>query len=572
MLFQADDRWYVATGSGERVAYVVAGVAWVLSFVSSPAAGPVPGLSTGLFVVFAWAMALLSARRLCIGALPGSRLFWLLIFAWGGLGGVAVSGGQWLDAAIICLAAVVFLFGAVSRDLRWLEVLFASIVCAGVIGAILGVLQVLWPQSVDGLTWLASNRATPGRAVGNLGQPNLLSTLLNLALIALLAVRVVSGNVFIFAVLILSAGVALTGSRTGIISLLIVLFFGLRFLPKGVGRRVWVGGIVLGFASALALSWMASLNGQSTFFFAQRVAGGSDFSSSRFSIWQDCVELLEDNIWSGVGWRMLNQAWTMAPMPNRSIALLDHAHNLSLQLAIELGVPVAVLYTALLGGALWAFLSKCRVFASQKQGIATFYPHIIISVCLLVLHSQLEYPLWYAFFLLPFSYWLGVLVRANVEQSSEAEMVPSIVLSKGLQLVGVLAIISCVFVFWDYGKVARVYAPSKNSESIPLGWRIDDARKSILFGHYGDLALIFTSDPRLVPLDVFERPLRNLINPRLLRDYALSLDAHSRPREAADAAARLREFHSPVAKEFFSVCAAGKNASKAFQCQMRESD
>lgn len=567
MFLPAGERWFSETGSGERLAYIAAGVAWTLSFISPPASGPVPGLTSGLFAVFAWAVVLLSARRECVGGIFGSKLFWALMIVFFGVFVSAASGARMLDAAIILFSASVFLLGVVSRDLRWLEVFFLSLVVAGVINFLISVLQVIFPLYVDGIYFFATNRATPGRAVGNLGQPNLLATQFNLALVALLALRITSVQIFFALTAVLCAGVALTGSRTGLVLLLVVLFFGATVLPKSVSKRMWFFGGLAGFFLALIVNWLLSLRGGVVFFWAQRAVGGSDFSSSRFLLWLDCLRLLENNPWLGVGWGMLNYVWTMTAAPVRSSALLDHAHNLSLHFALELGLPASVLITGILGWALWIFSSGRRVVLLKKNEFSIFYPHVIISVWLLVLHSQVEYPLWYVFFLLPFSYWLGFLVRSSSGGLGEEGGGYLVCLSNVLQATGVVAVVFCVFIFWDYGKITRVYAPSKVAESVPFGWRVDEARKSVFFGHYGDLAFIFTNDPRAVPVDVFQRPMRNLINPRLLRDYSLSLNGHEMGAEASEAVARLREFRAPIVEDFFSICKDAKKGSDAFQCQ-----
>ena len=43
-----------------------------------------------------------------------------------------------------------------------------------------------------------------------------------------------------------------------------------------------------------------------------------------------------------------NMAWTLTPVPGRPTAFFDHTHNLALQLAVELGLPMATLVMALL--------------------------------------------------------------------------------------------------------------------------------------------------------------------------------------------------------------------------------
>ncbi|PSJ19817.1 polymerase, partial [Halomonas sp. ND22Bw] len=71
----------------------------------------------------------------------------------------------------------------------------------------------------------------------------------------------------------------------------------------------------------------------------------------------------------------------------RFVEILDNAHNLPLHLAVELGVPVAVVVCAgfmalVLGARPWRERGPTRLMAWAVLGA-------------MVLHSLLEYPLWY---------------------------------------------------------------------------------------------------------------------------------------------------------------------------------
>ena len=93
-----------------------------------------------------------------------------------------------------------------------------------------------------------------------------------------------------------------------------------------------------------------------TFGGAARLAEG-DISSSRFGIWANTLALIRQQPWSGVGFGEFNLAWTLTPFPGRPVAFFDHTHNLPLQLAVELGLPLAAAVMALL---LWALVRGLR--------------------------------------------------------------------------------------------------------------------------------------------------------------------------------------------------------------------
>ena len=72
--------------------------------------------------------------------------------------------------------------------------------------------------------------------------------------------------------------------------------------------------------------------------------------------------------------------------------------------AIRMGVPLASLVMALLTVALWR--AWRRAWAVQADG--AFAHAAFVMVLMMALHSQLEYPLWYAYFLLPTAWVWGV--------------------------------------------------------------------------------------------------------------------------------------------------------------------
>lgn len=563
MLKQANDVPYGDTGSAERLVYLAAAAAWVLSFLAPPAPGPLPGVSTGMFAVLAWALVLLSTGRVVIPAASrsvviGLSCFCVLVFA-------AALAGQWLDCLVLSLATLVFVFGATSKDLRWLELLFFALLIAGVVSAILGGGQVLWPSVFADFSWLAGNSATPGRAVANLGQANQLATLLNLALIASLVVSRLSRFLQLVVAVVLGAGIAFSGSRTGVFSLALVSFWAWQLRRGQANRTAWQLLVWAGFFGALCVSWLLSHNGESVFFLGQRLSGGSDISSSRFSIWRDCASLLWKSPLFGVGWGGLNWAWTMESLPDRSLSLINHSHNIHYQWVLELGWPAAVLLSAALGWLLW--IGWRAVFRHGVVGVFNPMLQAAMVACLvLVLHSQLEYPLWYVYFLLPFAYWMGLFASLRGLGANESSKLP--ILGAGLRAAGVVVVLVSIYAVFDYSRIVRVYSPSRGAQNSSIEARIFDGRKGVIFGYYADLAYVFTRAPGDVPLDAFDRPMRHLVSPRLLKDYALALHAHGRDVEAAFMANRLREFHSPVVDEFFAACGPVVAASSPpFQCQ-----
>ncbi len=114
------------------------------------------------------------------------------------------------------------------------------------------------------------------------------------------------------------------------------------------------------------------------------------------------MHLITERPWTGWGWGALDQAHFMAVYPGpRFCDILDNAHNLPLHLAVELGIPVAVLVCGLLAAWVWH---------SQPWRETQVVRQLAWAVLALVaVHSLLEYPLWYGPFQIACGLALGLL-------------------------------------------------------------------------------------------------------------------------------------------------------------------
>ena len=153
-----------------------------------------------------------------------------------------------------------------------------------------------------------------------------------------------------------------------------------------------------------------------------------------------------------------------------------------------MGVPLATLVLALMLYALWQALAHA-IRDGREPGTA--YPvqrAAFVIVFLVAVHSMLEYPLWYAYFLLPAAFAFGLCLERPVaseaaDRSGDGERGnatrPYVLAAMFLILGGTLAV-------YDYMRVVVIFAPPAGAGS--LEQRIADGRKSILFGHHADYA------------------------------------------------------------------------------------
>jgi hypothetical protein len=191
-----------------------------------------------------------------------------------------------------------------------------------------------------------------------------------------------------------------------------------------------------------------------------------------------------------------------------------------------------------------------------------------VIVFLVAVHSMLEYPLWYTYFLLPAAFAFGLCLERPVASEAAGRAHdgrgnptrPYVIAAMFLILGGTLAV-------YDYMRVVVIFAPPAGAGS--LEQRIADGRKSILFGHHADYAAATVAEHPGTVLEAFERAPHYLLDSRLMIAWAKALEERGESDRARYLAARLKEFRNDQSEEFFAPCRAGAAASGAlpFQCQ-----
>ena len=440
-----------------------------------------------------------------------------------------------------------------------------ALVVAGVLGAAIGLVQVFVPGWADGT--LVARSSMVGRAVGNLRQPNQLSSLLLWGLVALVWLAhsgtLRRGVALALAVLLLF-GVVLSGSRTGAIGALVLALWGWLERRHSPGPRRALMAVPLAYAAMWAgmVGWasLGDANGVAT-----RFGAGGDISSSRFGIWSNTFELIRAHPWAGVGWGEFNFAWSLTPFPNRPIAFFDHTHNLALQFAVELGLPLAALVLGLLA---WALL-RAGVLAWRAEGEAgPALRAAFVMLAMVALHSQLEYPLWYVYFLLPTGFVFGLCLGTTPAPSETPAPLASGRFD-ALAVGAVLLWLAGVFSLVDYARVVVIFAPPEGAP--PLARRIADGQRSLFFSHHADYAAATTPDTAGDPLDGFKGAPHYLLDARLMQAWATALDETGDSERASHVAARLKEFRNDQSASFFEVCEGTEVLAEAAPFPCRDS-
>lgn len=497
-----------------------------------------------------------------------------------------------------------------------------GLVVAGLASAAIGIVQVYAPQWTDG-SWIAYT-SLEGRAVGNLRQPNHLSSLLLWSIVAniwLGETRSWPRSATWPVLLVLLFVVVLSGSRTGALGTLTLAAWGL--LDRRLSRSSRVALIVAPIAYALlwelALEW-AHLS-RHAFGAETRFNAAGDVSSSRFAIWSNTLDLIRAHPWFGVGYGEFNFAWTLTPFPERPIAFFDHTHDLPLQLAVELGLPLAtVVLVALAWALVWATRNAVDAGRTRPSAPMSFERAALVMVVMVAVHSLLEYPLWYAYFLLPTAFAWGLCLgrpatlratsaadtlvlttqpgndsRVDADESSlNIDALPELAplampqeaappeaaqasasasvakrpARKPLAVAGVALVLGGLFALDDYLRVVVIFAPPVGATST-LDERIAAGRHSLLFAHHADYAAATTTEHPSEALDAFRRAPHYLLDARLLEAWAKALHETGDDERARYLARRLSEFHNEQSERFFAPCAdpPTTGATRPFQCQ-----
>lgn len=376
---------------------------------------------------------------------------------------------SWLSAVAVLFAmSMATLVGAslTKNRVRVQDSLAYGLLWAGILSAVLGLLQycelasVLWP-------WTTEPGA--GQAVGNLRQRNQFASLISMALIAALWLhaRCHIGSIWRRqlwrgAVSLLLIAAAASTSRTGLLEILVIVgaaaFVARR--ERQIHRTNEVSVVRLPSPWAL-LSWvplyfaaawlLPQLTGSGVDSMVQRLSEGAPTGHSRLLLWSNVISLIAERPWTGWGWGELSYAHyihsTLYPGP-RFIEILDNAHNLPLHLAVELGIPTALL---ICGGFTWLVIAArpwrehepLRLMAWGMLGV-------------IVLHSLLEYPLWYGPFQLVFGLCLGILWPAkHLQRGREEHRWVSVLLATSSAML--IAIIG--YASWDYIRISQLYLP-----------------------------------------------------------------------------------------------------------------
>ncbi len=343
---------------------------------------------------------------------------WLLVLAFIPLGQYLFGKIFFLgDAILSCLYVLAFLFAislgsTLCRNIenkRKILTLFSYIV----------VFCCLISLYIAMLQWLLIHRhgilmaeLPPGaRPFANFAQPNTLSTFLIIGIMSTIYLyenKILSKYVGSILACLLIFGIALTQSRTPWVY---TLFFLIWWFWKAnlIQLRTKTSGIVCGciwYLLCLTLlpifsNWLGVAVIEDAY---TRASSGF----ARLNMWQQMLVAIKNEPWFGYGWNQVSVAQVQNTLEFSHYEWTEHAHNFILDLFIWNGIPLGTLILITL---IW-WLVRFITLSNTKENFL-----ILSMIGAVLVHAMLEFPLEYAFFLLPIGFLFG-LVQSDKQNAN----------------------------------------------------------------------------------------------------------------------------------------------------------
>ena len=353
-------------------------------------------------------------------------------------------------------------------------------------------------------TWFAPwiSASADNAAYANLRQRNQFASLCSIGLAALLflhqrsPVRAGTASLWWGAATLLALGNSLSSSRTGALQwpLLVLALVCWRGSVAPATRRLGYGALGIFAIISVLMPFVAQLAGNDATGLWGRAQEGLS-GSSRWWLYSNVLELIAQKPWLGWGWRELAVTHYRTQFPTRFVEILDNAHNLPLHLAVELGLPFALLFC---GTVLWA-LVRAAPWRERHPSRQLAWSVLLI----LGLHSMVEYPLWYGPFLMSLGLCVGLLgarsavlpVDFSSQKDQKSPLLKEKIASYRTNNAPIATVLIAItgFIAFDYHRVSQMYLPVAQRSAWYQGDALRHALESPLFTRQAQFAELVIS-------------------------------------------------------------------------------
>lgn len=316
--------------------------------------------------------------------------------------------------------------------------------------------------------WLTLDAYIPGmvnmqnavRPYANFAQPNNMATFLLMSLLACLYLyekKKVHTKWLISAVFMMLMSLALSQSRTSWVACICIIvylayqqfkgYISIKWYYLTAWTALFIGFIFLlptigGFLTQLADTQIKSVD------IARRATG----DMSRLAIWNQMLHAIADRPWFGYGWNQTSVAYTLVSDHFQGPVWVRSAHNFILDFILWNGLIIGMPFLAYFG--YWGYQLNKHV-NSVESVIG------ILMIGAVLIHSMLEFPQYYAYFLLPVGFIIGLV-------QSQQSNIKTITLSPNYMRVGyAVSLVLLILIVRDYSVMVPKLNQSMRYEQTP---------------------------------------------------------------------------------------------------------
>jgi O-antigen ligase len=310
---------------------------------------------------------------------------------------------------LLCLTAMALGYRSAKRQDGLLLAMAATVSAAAVVSAFIALSQAFDVARDYGWIVAMPYLQRPG---ANLGQPNQLATLLLMgfaSVVFLCEFRKLGRVPSAVVAFLLIASLAATESRAGALGFgVLLMWWFFKRKTAAVKFEVWHAAVV-GIAYLCLFQmwpiWMADFfqvagSATATTTAATNIAATSTAAYNRWIIWPQLVQAILLRPWFGWGVGQVSAAHNAVVDTYPVSEPYTYAHNIVLDLALGVGLPLTLLLVLVVSVWLWR-----RVHAVKQ--LKSWYCVALIGP--VAVHSLVEFPFAYAYFLVPVMFALGSL-------------------------------------------------------------------------------------------------------------------------------------------------------------------
>jgi hypothetical protein len=493
-----------------------------------------------------WRLVIIGVLLITFAAVANNNYrgdyFLLLIYFIGGVASYNIGKSQEKNAELKLLNSVLFLF-----------------IAGGLLTSI-----IIYSQFFD--TEYFSNgyilNLNYGRPFGNLAQPNQAATLVVMGWMALCfkyETNLVRKYFFAIGSILMLTAVIITQSRTAVLTIFFVTLGSVLMIKKyqineaaKLNSEKWLFIFFIFIIITLLFHYLP--------LFSEKVIGIQAMASkgTRLIIWKQVVAGLVNSPWFGYGLLQTSAAQQMGSHQVPGLEQTGYSHNIFLDLFVWFGVPLGIIF--IVGVAWW-------LRTIWYKNINLHCARLFIFVIPFAIHSLLEMPFSYAYFLFPVLIILGLIESMssrstlayinnnnnnnnnnNDDDDKKSSGSKKIISFNGL--IPLILIFFCSLTAWDYFKIEEDFRVVR-FENMRIGQTPDDYHKPniLILNQLGELmeSMRIRAKPGMTDyeIDTLKRvSLRYPWAPIHFR-LTLSLALNRKPELAADQLKFMKNFFGP---------------------------